>query len=326
MRPFLIIFILLLIGFEILILFPKQTEKPTEASQASAPADNKDGTPAKKTSQQKMQGTQIHLVESQKGSRDWELFSQSAQSDPTSSIWDLSDMKVLFYNDEKQSIVLTGQKGKIDTQTKDMKIEGNVNIETTNGYLFVAPYVEYHAKDRLITCNSLVEVKGPMLQGRRSLFLKGTGMRIPVSAEKMYLDHDVSGEKLFPGDKTITLKSEKAELSSLNQTAQFFDHVVVHYPPMTMNSEKAIFSYNEKTKLFEYLDMIGKVELRDENRRAISDKLRVDFATKQFTFSGQPRLYQGEDELAGEQIVFIDAGKKVRVEKVKLKSVEGIQQ
>jgi LPS export ABC transporter protein LptC/lipopolysaccharide transport protein LptA len=320
MRPFLIVFILLLVGFEILILFPKQTDKPTESNEVAA--DSKTAASATNQIQQKMQG--VHLVESQRGTRDWELFSKSAQSYQNSPIWDLENVRIVFYNDEKQSLVLTGKKGKIDTKTKDMKIDGEVDIETNNGYIFSAPYVEYDSGQRLIFCSGLVSVKGPLVANKRSLFLKGMGMRIPVATQKMYLDQDVSGEKIVSDDKKINFKSHRAELSSLNQVAQFMESVVIRYPPMTMSSDNATFAYSEKSQLFEYLDLSGKVELRDENRRALSDKLRVDIATKQFTFSGQPRLYQGEDELSGEQIIFLDGGKKVKVEKVKLKSIDGI--
>jgi LPS export ABC transporter protein LptC len=322
MRPFLIVFILLLIGFEVLILFPKQTDKPESPTEAEVESKSKAVPPATNQILQKAQG--IHLVESQRGSRDWELFAQSAQTYQDNSVWDLESVRLIFYNDEKQTLVLKGKKGTLDSKTKDMKIDGDVEIETTNGYVFSAPYVEYKSTQRLIFCSSVVQVKGPIIQGRRSLSMQGTGMRIPVSTEKMYLDHMVTAEKIVSGDKKLTLKSNQAELSSVDQRAQFMEGVVIQYPPMTMTSDKATFAYSEKSKLFEYLELIGKVELKDENRRAVSENLKVDFSTKQFTFSGQPRLYQGEDELTGEQIIFIDNGKKVKVEKVKLKSPEGI--
>lgn len=320
MRPFLFVFILLLIGFEVLILFPKQTDKPTELHQESH--DNKKTQFEVNQVQQKAQG--IHLVESQRGARDWELFSETAQSYQNKSVWDMEQVRLLFYNQEKQTIQLKGKKGTLDTQTKNMRIEGDVEIETSNGYIFAAPYVEYNSESRLIFCSGDVQVKGPLIQNKRSLFLKGTGMRIPVSSEKMYLDSSVAAENTFTDQKILKLKSERAELSSVSQVAEFIENVSIQYPPMTMTSDKATFAYSEKSKLFEYLDLNGKVELKDETRRALSENLRVDFNTKKFTFSGQPRLYQGEDELVGEQIIFLDNGKKVKVEKVKLKSQEGM--
>jgi LPS export ABC transporter protein LptC/lipopolysaccharide transport protein LptA len=318
-RPFLIVFILILIGFEILILFPKQTDRPTEA--VSQAPDSQIPT-LKNQIQQKGEG--IHIVESPSGTRDWELFSKVAQSYQNSSVWDLENVKLIFYNNEKQSIILKGKKGSIDTKSKDMKIDGEVEIETTNGYIFTAPYVEYNSAERLIFCTGSVAVKGPFVQKKRSLFLKAIGMRIPVSSEKMYLDHSVTGQKIFADDKKLDLKSDRAELSSINQIAQFMDSVVILYPPMTMTSDQATFAYSEKSQMSEYLDLTGKVELRDENRRAVSEKLRVDFSMKQLVFSGHPRLYQDEDELTGDQIIFIDNGRKVKVEKVKLNSKEGL--
>ncbi len=53
----------------------------------------------------------------------------------------------------------------------------------------------------------------------------------------------------------------------------------------------------------------------------MSDDLRIDFSTQKLTFSGKPRLYQDEDELVGDKIIFLEGGKKVKVEKVKAKGI-----
>jgi LPS export ABC transporter protein LptC len=322
MRPFLIVFLLVLVAFEILILFPKATDKITEKA-ALTTEKIKDGTATKSNQiQQEAQG--VHLVESQRGTRDWELFASLAKSYQNNPIWDLEGVRVLFYNQEVQTFELRGSKGKIDTQTKDMKIEGQVEIETANGYLFLAPAVEYKASERLIFCRQVVQVKGPLVGGKRSLFLRGLGMRIPVATGKMYLERDVEGEKVLSPEKLLRFRSLRAELSSQNQEARFIEQVNIDYEPMKMTSEEAVFSYNEKRKQFETLELKGKVQLTEENRRAVSENLRVDFNQKTFTFSGQPRLYQGEDELTGDQIIFLDNGKKVKVEKVRLKSQDGL--
>lgn len=323
MRAVLVVFLLILVLFEILILFPKQTDK-APATQAEAKATSGEGktngtpnAPAKKEIRQEMRGEGVHIVESQKGARDWELFAQAAQSFQGQSEWDLAQVRILFYNNELQDMVVRGAKGQILTEGRDMRIEGNVEIETSNGYVFLAPYIEYKSKLRLIECAGEVQVKGPIERGKRSLFMKATGMRIPVTERKMYLDRNVTGQRLLQDDKVLTFKSGSAELSATTNTAMFKTNVVISYPPMVMHSQNAVFAYDEKTKLFDYLELQGHVELKEANRRAVSENLRVDFSTKQFTFSGQPRLYQGEDELVGDQIIFMDNGKRVKVENVK---------
>lgn len=318
MRVFLVVFLLILVLFEILILFPKKTDQ--DIAPSAAVAENtkaQDNAAAKNQVEQKMQG--VHLVESQKGTRDWELFSKAAQSYQGRSEWDLEQVRILFYNNEVQDMEVRGDKGKIHYEKRDMKIEGHVEIETSNGYIFAAPYVEYRAHERLIVCQGVVQVKGPFENKKRSLFMQGTGMRIPVTERKMYLDQNVSGDKVFPEGKVLKFKSESAELSAASQTALLKSNVSIDYPPMKMKSRDAVFAYNDKTKQFEYLELQGQVELTDENRRAVSENLKVDFNLKQFTFSGQPRLYQGADELLGEQIIFMDNGKRVKVQKVRAK-------
>lgn len=319
MRPFLIIFLLVLVGFEILILFPKQTDKVIEP-----PQNVKATEPSKLTNQIQQEAQGVHLVESQRGTRDWELFAKQAKSYQNNPLWDLEGVRILFYNNEVQNFELKGLKGNIDTETKNMRIEGNVEIETSNGYVFIAPYVEYKASERLIFCNQLVQVKGPLIDKKRSLFLKAKGMRIPVNTEQMYLDDNVTGEKILSDSKVMKLQSEQAEFSSQSQIAKFIGNVAIDYPPMKMSSEKATFAYNDQVGQFEFLELSGKVELKEENRRAVSENLRVDFNQKIFTFSGQPRLYQGDDELTGERIVFLENGKKVKVEKVQVKSQDGL--
>ncbi len=312
MRIALIIFLLILVFFEILILFPKQTDQAQKQVQAEKSAPESQQSEV----QQKIQG--LHLVESRQGTRDWELFARHAQSYQERNEWDLEQVRILFYNNEVQDMVVRGDHGRIHAEKRDMRIEGNVEIETANGYIFQAPYVEYNSKLRLIQCAGLVQVKGPIEQRKRSLFMKATGMRIPVTERKMYLESQVSGYRVFPSEeKTLTFKSESAELSAITKTAVLRKNVIMNYNPMVMKSQVATFSYSEATKEFQYLELDGKVELKDQGRRAVSENLKVNFEKREFTFSGYPRLYQGDDELVGEQIIFMDNGKRVKVENVR---------
>lgn len=316
MRSVLVLFLLVLVLFEILILFPKKTDSPKPSETSQAAQNGAAGADSKK-SQQEMRGEGVHIVESQMGSRDWELFAKAAQSFQGQTAWDLEQVRILFYNNEVQDMVVRGHRGQILPEGRDMRIEGDVQIETSNGYVFQAPYIEYKSKLRLIECAGPIQVKGPLDRGKRSLFMKAIGMRIPVTERKMFLERQVTGQKLLQEERFLNFKSESAELSAKAQTAIFRTNVIMDYLNMVMKSQNAIFAYDEKTKLFDHLELQGQVELKEENRRATSENLRVDFATRQFTFSGQPRLYQGDDQLFGDQIIFMDNGKRVKVKNLK---------
>lgn len=269
--------------------------------------------------QQKMMGG--HLVEAQGGKRDWELFSKVSISYQGRSDWDLEGVEIRFYNSELQDMVVKGNKGNIDMSTKDMRISGDVRIESSNGYVFFAPFIEYSAKNRLIFCNQSVRVLGPMISGKRNLQLNSIGIQIPINDRKMKLLKQVRGTQTTDQGQVIRVESDSAELSSVSQTASFDGRVSMQNGDQSLRSQSALFAFDEQTKKFSILDMKGNVELMQGPRKVLSDDLRIDFANEKLTFSGKPRLYQDEDELTGDKIIFLEGGKKVKVEKVKAKGI-----
>ena len=268
---------------------------------------------------QKMQGG--HLVESQQGKRDWELFSKESISYQGRSDWDLTEVEIRFYNSELQDITVKGATGNIDMKTKNMRIEGDVQILTANGYTFIAPYIQYEAATRKIYCDQLIQVLGPIRQKVRTLKMTAIGIAIPINERRIFLQQNVKGAQLLESGESVEVSSDRAELSAKSQTAEFSGKVFINHSKRQMKSEHALFSYNDKSKAFESLELKEKVELVEGERRATSDNLKIDFATQKLTFSGQPRLYQGEDELVGDKITFLDGGKRVKVENVKAKGM-----
>lgn len=304
----------LFLGIQIYVLFFKKTKIELAPEKLEIPTEtNLDKI------QQRMQGG--HLVESQGGKRDWELLSDVSISYQGRADWDLEGVEIRFYNSELQDLVVKGEKGNIDMATKNMRIEGHVRIETSNGYVFLAPYIEYVASTRLISCVEQVRVMGPLREGKRTLSLNARGIQIPVNERKMKLLNDVRGSQTLESGNIIKVMSDQAELSAQTQTAQFDGRVKLENGEQILRSQKAIFAYEETSKKFDFLEMRGGVELSQGSRRVVSEDLKIDFATQKLTFSGQPRLYQDEDELSGDKIIFLDGGKRVKVEKVKAKGV-----
>ena len=81
---------LFLLFVEVWVGFPTSLDNAQEEN----PALNK---PLKESliNDKHMEG--VHIVESQSGSRDWELFSKSAEGSTTTGEWELYQVRVLFY-------------------------------------------------------------------------------------------------------------------------------------------------------------------------------------------------------------------------------------
>ncbi len=310
-QRFWLILLSLFLGIQLYIFFYKKKPTPQTETLIQEPESSANQI------QQKMMGG--HLIEAQGGKRDWELLSDVSISYQGRSDWDLEGVEIRFYNSELQDMVVKGKKGNIDMSTKDMKISGEVRIESSNGYVFFAPYIEYEAKNRLILCDRDVRVLGPMIKGKRALQLYSVGIQIPINERKMKLLKQVRGTQATEEGRVIQVKSETAELSSLSQTVSFEGKVNIENGDQSLRSEKALFAVDEQTKKFSLLDMKGSVELSQGSRKVLSEDLRIDFVSQKLTFSGKPRLIQDEDELTGDKIIFLEGGKKVKVEKVKAK-------
>ena len=108
-------------------------------------------------------------------------------------------------------------------------------------------------------------------------------------------------------------------LNNKNKEAEFSGSVEIKYDQFSMTSPTAKFNYQGTNQLTN-LNLNGGVKVVDFNRTATSENLQLDLLKQKFVFQGHPQVIEGEDILSGEQIEFIDGGKKVRVEKVKLQA------
>ncbi|MBS1971219.1 MAG: LPS export ABC transporter periplasmic protein LptC [Bdellovibrionales bacterium] len=321
------LFVILLVALfvEVLVIFPnrlehKKDDAPIELTRDENAEDkdkdkNKEPDKSKIVSaSQKAKG--VHLVETQLGSRDWELFSETAEGDQASS-WELRNVRVLFYNKEKLSFTVTGDRGSIDGKSKDLHIRGNVVTKSENGYIFKTPSIFYNAKKRQIQSPEKVNMQGPKDEMGDGFVLDGVNMLVLVDENRMTMTQNVRGSKKFKDGKEFFIVSDKADFSGQSRQAKFTGNVEVKYDNLRMQGPAAIFQYKGKTDLINYIQMQGGVRVNDMDKVATAETVNLDLFKNIFTFRGKPKVIQNNDELSGEEIIFLDGGKKVKVEKVR---------
>jgi len=319
-----------LLFLEILVGFPLKLEKDSDPSWVEAYiAKQKNGdttevaapatptNPDQQTMQQHMQG--VHLVESAEGNRDWELFAESADNADIHGQWKLRKMEVLFYNHEKVEFTVTGERGNINPQSKDMTIEGHVVTKSTNGYIFTTEAVTYSAKARILRSPGHVWMRGPPDSRGLGITLEGDQMETIIEQNLMVIRDHVLAKKVLSGGKDFRIRSKIAQFSSRDKTAKFLDNVSIESGTMKMEGPEADFKYQDGTDLLQAVQVLGGVKVSDVDKYATSDSVNFDPTENQVILSGSPRVVQNNDELTGDRIIFIDGGKKVKVEKVRIK-------
>ncbi|MFP5518688.1 MAG: LPS export ABC transporter periplasmic protein LptC [Bdellovibrionia bacterium] len=301
-----------LLFVEVLIVFPRIIEQ--EEEQAKAEVQKNESQPIKSENDQKMEG--IHLVESQAGARDWELFAEQAEGSQSSGAWTLKKVKVQFYSNNIIEFIVSGDAGNIEGESRNLNIKGNVSITSANGYSFKTPAIAYTSQRRLITSPGPVLMKGPPDKLSTGIELKGTGLKVWVDSTLMEIAGPVSATRKMSDGKLFTVSSGVAKVSGKNQEIAFDGQVGIQYDNVKINGPEASFKYSADNILSSIIMKSG-VQFMDQDKSAQANEMIFDLIKNKLNFKGQPKVQQGEDELSGEEIVFLDGGKKVKVERVR---------
>lgn len=306
-RKWIFLALLAAIFFELMIIIPQRIKKnKTEEIIEVAQNLNNEKSTGKATG--------VHYVESLKGQRDWELYAKSAEGAIGQGAWDLGDIKVLYYNRDQVDFTVVGNRGRVDGVTKDMDIAGNVSTLSANGYRFSSSAVSYRAKERSITSPEEILMIGPKDEDGEGLVLRGKTMVVFVDTNVMEIKQDIFAEKGMKDGK-IQIHSNSAEFSGKNKTAKFIGNVEMKYNDYVLAGPEAQLSYGQKENFLGLISFKGGVQVRHKDKSATSERVNMDLKNGFLSLDGHPHVTQGEDEISGERILFLDNGKKIKVER-----------
>ncbi len=116
----------------------------------------------------------IRFVEDKHGQKTWELEAKSIQHFQDQNLMILEDVKVTVYLKEGRILTLTGKKGKVHQETKDMELMGDVLLTSSDGYRLKTHSLSYHHRDKIVKSSDPVEIEGEQLR------LTGKGMRVEM--------------------------------------------------------------------------------------------------------------------------------------------------
>lgn len=314
-----VLFILLTLLFlQILIGFPISIEQGIEPAELATAQEFKDGIEG--TQEQQM--GKIHLVESRDGARDWELFAEQAVGSEGQGSWQLSEVKVQFYSQGRLEFVVTGKSGIIDTKTKDMKIMGSVVTRASNGYLFQTEQIDYEAGLRILRSPVAVRMIGPKDSREGSIRITGGSLEAKIDEGYAVIKPKVVAERSFSHNRSFVIHAGASRLSRVDSSLEFFDQVSIEVDTMKIAGPQARFAYKPGSDLLQSVIFKGGVKVSDVDKFATSDQVQFDPEQNQFVLTGRPRVVQNQDEIVGERIIFLDGGKRVKVDKIRARVEE----
>lgn len=302
-------FLAVFIFFEILIISPSLLETSDEESIEIEKTIQLMSDKKKNEVEQKMQG--VHLVENSDNERGWELFANEATGTADSQ-WMLKNVKVQFFSENQSNFLVTGDVGEIDGTTKDMVIRGRVTTVSSNGYTFRTDTLRYSAKQKIMTSVDPVEMQGPADNSGAGFRLTGEKLLVEIAKNKMSILDKIIATKVIQ-EKDFKLTSIRADFSNKNQEATFSGDVKMNLGTMNVQAPVAVFNYSNKSRDLYRILLLKGVEFSENDRKGICRELEINLLENKMTMRGQPKVQQGEDEISGQEIVFLDGGKKVKI-------------
>lgn len=265
--------------------------------------------------EQKMRG--VHLLETKEGERLWELWSDEALSLKEKATWLLDKVKVRFFAQDGLSYIVHGQKGRILIESKDVEISGAVTLESSNGYVYRTEELVYQSETKSFETSGRVEVQGPQEKGRAPLFFMGHGLKANLGDHKMKILKDVTVKKQLETGQQFHLKSNSAVLSGVSKEANFEGDVVIDVGNTRITGPTAKFEFGEGRESIQAIAVEGGIRVSDPQRWATAETAYLLFQQDSFILRGHPRVIQNNHELQGEEIVFLNSGSEIIVQKAR---------
>jgi len=119
----------------------------------------------------------IRFVEDKHGQKTWELEAKSVNQYQDQNTMVLEDVKVTFYAKEGRTIFLTGKQGKVYQDSKNVELEGDVVLTSSDGYQLKTHSVSYRHSGKIVSTSDPVEIEGEQLR------MTGKGMLVDMEAK-----------------------------------------------------------------------------------------------------------------------------------------------
>jgi LPS export ABC transporter protein LptC len=128
----------------------------------------------------------IHYEQTDRNAKkEWELDAQSAQYFKESNKIVFKSLVAIFFSAQGKMYKLTADHGELSTDSKDVKMSGNVEAVTGEGYTINANSFQYSAQERKIFTNDEVTLSS------EKLVMSGKGMVVDLDEERLYILKEV---------------------------------------------------------------------------------------------------------------------------------------
>lgn len=127
----------------------------------------------------------IRFVEDKHGQKTWELEAQSVQKYQDQNLMVLQDVKLTYYAKEGRTFLITGKQGKVYQDSKNVDLEGDVVLTSSDGYQLKTNSLTYRNLEKTVSTPDPVEIEGEQVR------LTGKGMLVNMEDKTFKIQSQV---------------------------------------------------------------------------------------------------------------------------------------
>ena len=117
-------------------------------------------------------------------------------------------------------------------------------------------------------------------------------------------------------DRPVKITSDRLTVFNKENRAVFLGRVVARQGDLVIRCEELV-AHSLPNGGLSTLTALRKVRLRKGERRAVGERLDYDHARRVLVLTGAPRLWEKENQLEGERVVFFLDEDRVEVERAR---------
>ncbi|MHB9097661.1 MAG: LPS export ABC transporter periplasmic protein LptC [Syntrophales bacterium] len=126
-----------------------------------------------------LQVKNVHYTEVGESGMKWEITADTARYQKRENMAFFDKLTVRLVTKDGKTFVMTGDRGRFNTESRDIEIEGNVGIVSENGDRFTTERIQYRNADRVM------ETDRPVVMENRSVRVSGVGMIFSLDGQKL---------------------------------------------------------------------------------------------------------------------------------------------